>query len=150
MRISDQPWTSLSRFLPAYGVYVLKPNVWGRVGPDPWVEVQVETVRGPQACGMGKPGPLPKGLHHPNGWTIVCQDGPIMANRDIIKDFVPFSSLVTWFYSRQICVCLKEWQETISCDTTKAMSEIAALDLTRRMLFCCTRPLSILLKINIM
>ncbi len=36
-------------------VYGLKPEVWGRVGPDPRAELQVGAGRGPQAQGLGRP-----------------------------------------------------------------------------------------------
>ncbi len=35
--------------------YGLKPEVWGRVGPDPRAELQVDAARGPQAHGLGQP-----------------------------------------------------------------------------------------------
>ena len=47
-------------------------EVWGRVGPDPWAELQVNPAQGPQ-LELGRPGALPKGLvqSHPRGtfWT---------------------------------------------------------------------------------
>ncbi len=38
-----------------FQAYGLKPEVWGRVGPDPWAELQVDPARGPQALGLGRP-----------------------------------------------------------------------------------------------
>ncbi len=37
----------------AYGI---KPEVWGRVVPDPRAELQVAPARGPLAHGLGRPG----------------------------------------------------------------------------------------------
>ena len=36
-------------------VYGLKPEVWGRVVPDPQAELQVDPAQGPQAKGLGRP-----------------------------------------------------------------------------------------------
>ncbi len=36
-------------------VYGLKPEVWGRVVPDPRAQLQVNPARGPQAQGLGRP-----------------------------------------------------------------------------------------------
>ena len=33
----------------------LKPEVWGRVVPDPWVELQIDSARGPEGQGLGQP-----------------------------------------------------------------------------------------------
>ena len=33
-------------FLFPFKVYGLKPEVWGRVVPDPWVELQVDPAQG--------------------------------------------------------------------------------------------------------
>ncbi len=37
-------------------VYGFKPEVWGRVGPDPRAELQVDPAREPQSQGLGRPG----------------------------------------------------------------------------------------------
>ncbi len=34
--------------------YGIKPEVWGKVGPDPRAELQVDPARGPQAQGLGR------------------------------------------------------------------------------------------------
>ena len=33
-------------------VYGLKREVWGRVGPDPWAELQVDQARGPRTWSL--------------------------------------------------------------------------------------------------
>ncbi len=40
----------------ASSAYGLKPEVWGRVGPDPRAELHVDPARGQQAQGLGWPG----------------------------------------------------------------------------------------------
>ncbi len=46
-------------------IYEIEPVVWGRVGPDPRLQPHVDTVRGPQAQGLGRPGAATKGLVQP-------------------------------------------------------------------------------------
>ena len=43
------------QILPDELAYGLKPEVWGRVVPDPRAELQVDPARGPQAQGLGRP-----------------------------------------------------------------------------------------------
>ncbi len=66
MQIINRPWpygTFWSKIkINLVFVYGIKPEVWGRVGPDPRAELQVDPARGPQAEGLGRPGALPKGL----------------------------------------------------------------------------------------
>ena len=50
--------------------YELKPKVWGRVGPDPQAELQVDPARGPQAQGLGRPLSTFL-LHHLNRGTVI-------------------------------------------------------------------------------
>ena len=52
-------------------VYGLKPEVWGRVGPDPRAELQVDPALGPAALGLGRPGPFPR-----KGNTSLCVAPP--------------------------------------------------------------------------
>ena len=57
-------------------VYGLKPEVWGRVGPDPRAELQVDLEI------------LHFVLHHPNRRTVIRLTHHIMANRDIIGHLI--------------------------------------------------------------
>ncbi len=54
-------------------VYGIKPLVWGRVGPDPRAELQVDPARGPQAQGLGRP-------ERDIGNTSLCVALPEQAN----------------------------------------------------------------------
>ena len=56
----------------------IKPLVWGRVGPDPWAELQVDRARGPQAQGLGRPGVFSKGFI---GNTSLCVASPEHFNK---------------------------------------------------------------------
>ena len=58
----------------AYGI---KPEVWGRVGPDPRAELQVDPARGPQAQGLGRPGVFSE---RDIGNTSLCVALPEQAN----------------------------------------------------------------------
>ena len=49
--------------------YGLKPKVWGRAGPDPRAELQVDPAPGRQAEGLGRPGN-----------TSLCVASPEQAN----------------------------------------------------------------------
>ena len=47
--MSCKRWVELSRFFELEGVYGIKPEVWGRVGPDPLAAA---------ALGLGRPGEI--------------------------------------------------------------------------------------------
>ena len=86
--------------MPGGIIYGLKPDVWGRVGPDLRAELQVNTTQGPNARGLGRSSTQSFLLHranrnssmHSNNNSFVehvismtiCLDGPIMVNRDKI------------------------------------------------------------------
>ncbi len=56
-------------------VYGIKPEVWGRVGPDPRAELQVDPARGPQAQGLGRPGSTWNDQHHRKYITLCSITG---------------------------------------------------------------------------
>ena len=71
-------------------IYEIEPVVWGRVGPDPRLQPQVDTARG-----LGRPGAATRFLNvgdldcllrYPNVGTGIRLECRIMLSSDIISD----------------------------------------------------------------
>ena len=89
-------------------IYGLKPKVWGRVGPDPRAELQVDSVRGPQAQGLGRPF-----LTGWNGWLFWLDSQPKSHPLRFLLVFPKWDTGNTLFLC---CITRTDEQSFVWCD----------------------------------